>query len=295
MNLQHSDWQICARSYAQLGESVLWHPEEEALYWTDFYGPSVYRQKKQQGPIECWKVAPDGLIGSLVFANHGRLVLALEHSIATFETGKASSRPFANPKAARNDLAYNDAKVDRAGRYWVGTWNLAESESNALFYCVAADGTSTIADKDFVICNGPTFSPDNRTLYLSDTMGRRILSYDLSQDGILSGRRTFFTFSPEDGMPDGITADSEGNIWCALYGGSKIVCIADNGVLKQTLALPTPLVTSLCFGGPSLKTIYATTGWKPGVTEETKTLDIGGAVFMREVEVAGLPEPILNI
>ncbi len=197
----------------------MWHPTEEALYWIDYYGPYIHRQKQPKGPVERWKVARGEIIGSLVFAGEGLLVLAVDHGLHFFDTATGGMRFFADPKNGKIDLAYNDSKADRAGRYWVGTLNLAETVPNGVFYRVHADGRATIADEGFLICNGPAFSPDNRILYFSNSAGRRILAYDLDLDGSISGRRTFFSFSCGDGMPDGLTVDSDGNIWCALYGG----------------------------------------------------------------------------
>jgi sugar lactone lactonase YvrE len=289
------DWQVCAMTHDRLGESILWHPTEQALYWIDFYGPFVHRQKQAKGPVETWKIDAGKAIGSLVFADKGRLLLALDHGLHLFDLDTGATRFFADPKKGRKDLAYNDAKVDRAGHYWVGTYDVAEAQPRGVFYHVAASGSASVADKGFVVCNGPAFSPDNRRLYFSDSVGRRILVYDLDSGGNLSGRRTLIAFSPDDGLPDGLTVDSAGNVWCALYGGSKVLCLDTEGGIKQSLPVPTPHVTSLCFGGPDLKTLYVTTGWSAGTTEETKEQDIGGSVFMRSVECPGLPEPVITL
>lgn len=295
METAESGWQICAQMHDRLGESVLWHPEEEALYWIDFYGPSVRRQKQSGGPVETWEINRGETIGSLVFADEGRLILAVDHGLHLFDTKTSIRRFFADPKGGRTDLVYNDSKVDRAGRYWVGTYEVTESKPQGVFYRVEADGTATVADQGFTICNGPAFSPDNRRLYFSDTVGRRIFSYELNHDGSLSGRQTFFSFSESDGLPDGLAVDSGGNVWCALYGGAKVVCVDANGVLRQSLPVPTTYVTSLCLGGPGLRTLYVTTGWSSVTTEANKTGDVGGAVFMRPADVAGLPEPIISL
>lgn len=292
--MSNSDWQICAQTHDKLGERILWHPIEAALYWIDFYGPFVHRQKRAKGPVESWKIGAGQAIGSLVFADKG-LLLALDHGLHHFDPGTGATRFFTDPKNGQRDLAYNDGKVDRAGRFWVGTYDVAEMEPSGIFYRVAPDGTASIADRGFVVCNGPAFSPDNRRLYFSDSAGRRILIYDLALDGTISGRRTFFSFSPDDGMPDGLAVDSAGNVWCALYGGGKVVRIDAQGALKLSLPLPTAHVTSLCFGGVELKTLYVTTGWSAGTTEATKMEDIGGSVFMRPVDIPGLPEPVVTL
>jgi sugar lactone lactonase YvrE len=288
------DWQICALTHDRLGESILWHPIEQALYWVDFYGPFVHRQEQAKGAVETWKIDAGETIGSLVFADKGRLLLALDHGLHHFDPDTGKTRFFADPKKGQKHLAYNDAKADRAGRYWVGTYDVAEVEPRAILYRVAADGSASVADEGFVVCNGPAFSPDNRKLYFSDTVGRRILVHDLAANGGLSGRRTFIAFSPEDGLPDGLAVDSAGNVWCALYGGSKVVCIDPGGRIARTLLLPTPHVTSLCFGGPDLRTLCVTTGWSAGTKEETKERDLGGSVFMRPVDCPGLPESVVG-
>lgn len=291
----NSEWQICAQTRDRLGESILWHPVERALYWIDFYGPLVHRQKWGGSQVESWKIDPGETIGSLVFADKGRLLLAVDHGLHILETDTGRMRFFADPKNGQTNLAYNDGKVDRAGRYWIGTYDLSEREPNGVFYRMRSDGAAEVADKGFVICNGPTFSPDNRKLYFSDTVGQRILSYDLDSDGMISGRRVFFAFANNDGMPDGLTVDSAGNVWCALYGGSKVVCIDARGTLRKSLYLPATFVTSLCFGGPELTTLFVTTGWDNSTTEATKANDVGGAVFMRQVDSPGLAEPFMSL
>lgn len=290
-----SDWQICAKTRDRLGESILWHPAEAALYWIDFHGPFVHRMKRGKGPVETWKIDAGKAIGSLVFADKGRLILALDTGLYLFDPATAETMPFADPKNGRADIAYNDGKVDRAGRYWVGTYDVLEAAPSAVFYRVARDGTAVVADEGFVVCNGPGFSPDNRTLYFSDSMGRRILAYDLDHDGNLSGKRTFVQFGTDDGLPDGLTVDSAGNVWCALYGGGKVVCLDAAGRLEASLPLPVAHVTSLCLGGPDLKTLHVTTGWSAATTEATKKQDPGGSVFMRQVDIPGLPEPIITL
>ena len=44
-----SDWQVIGETRDRLGESPLWHPREQALYWIDFYGPTVHRLEPATG------------------------------------------------------------------------------------------------------------------------------------------------------------------------------------------------------------------------------------------------------
>jgi D-xylonolactonase len=291
MEVQRLDWRIRAQMHDRLGESVLWHPQEQALYWIDYYGPFVHRQKALGGPVETWKIDIGETIGSLAFVDGGRLLVAAHHGLYFFNPSNGSTEFFADPKGGRKDLIYNDAKVDRTGRYWVGTLNLDETQASSNFYRVSPDGRAEVADSGFAICNGPAFSPDNRCLYFSDSSERRILRYELNENGALSNRRTLFTFSVDDGLPDGLAVDSAGNVWCALYGGGKVVCIDPTGLIEQSLPLPASYATSLCFGGRGLGTLFVTTGWNTAEDAAANPKDKGGNVFMRHVDVVGLPEP----
>ncbi|TPL97834.1 SMP-30/gluconolactonase/LRE family protein [Mesorhizobium sp. B2-3-11] len=290
----NTEWTISAPTRDRLGESILWHPVEQALYWIDFYGPTVHRQRRGSGVVDSWKIDLGETIGSLVLTDKG-LLLALDHGLHLFDTQTGKARAFADPKNGQANLVYNDGKVDRAGRYWIGTYDVSERDPNAVFFRMGPSTSWEVADKGFVICNGPAFSPDNRRLYFSDTVGHRILRYELDDSGSISGRRVFFAFANNDGMPDGLAVDSAGNVWCALYGGSKVVCIDPKGTLRRSLYLPATFVTSLCFAGPDLKTLCVTTGWDSRTTEATKANDVGGAVFRRPVDIAGLPEPVLSL
>jgi sugar lactone lactonase YvrE len=288
-----SDWQISARTHDRLGESALWHPEEWALYWIDFYGPSVHRLK--DGAVKSWTLGVGKMIGSLVFADQGRLILAVDQALHVFDPGTGKTTRFGGLAPGSDDIGFNDGKVDRAGGYWLGTFEITETKPDAVFYRVSPAGELALADSGFVVCNGPSFSPDNRILYFSDSVGRRILAYDLDLKGNLARRRTFIQFSADDGMPDGLAVDSEGNLWCALYGAGKVVRLSPSGDITLSLSAPVTNVTSLCFGGPDLKSLYLTSAWSGGTTEATKQQDGGGCLFTRQVECAGLPEPVFRL
>jgi sugar lactone lactonase YvrE len=288
-----SEWQISARTHDRLGESALWHPEEQALYWIDFYGPSVHRLK--DGVVKSWTFGVGKMIGSLVFVDQGRLILAIDQTLHVFDPANGETARLGGLAPGSTDIAFNDGKVDRAGRYWLGTFEITETKPDAAFYRVSPSGDLSLADGGFIVCNGPSFSPDNRTLYFSDSVGRRIFAYDLDPSGNLSRRRTFHQFSADDGMPDGLAVDSEGHLWCALYGAGKVVRFSPAGEIALSLSAPVANVTSLCFGGPDLRTLHLTTGWSSGTTEATKQQDDGGCLFTRQVECAGLPEPVFRL
>ena len=281
---------LLAQTRDRLGESPMWHPGEQALYWVDWYGPTLRRMWKD-GQIESWTIPGTTFIGSFVFATGGRLMLAIDTGLALFDPRTGALTHFADPSGAREAVAYNDSKVDWSGRLWVGTFDIPETEPRGILYCVDAKGHSQIADSGFIVCNGPAFSPRGDILYFSDSVGRRILAYDMDREsGSLRNRRVFAHLSDDEGLPDGLTVDSEGSLWCAHYGAGRLTRYAPDGTVLAVIALPCPVVTSMSFGGPDLTTLFVTTGWSPGVQRAEDEEGPGGGLFAIETGIRGLPE-----
>jgi sugar lactone lactonase YvrE len=286
---EQQEWRIVSNSRDLLGESPQWNSKTGELFWVDFYGPTI-RRLSPNGTRTDWVLRQFATIGSLVFCADGRLVIAAENGLHIFDPCDGSTVPFADPNQGRADLAYNDAKVDRHGNYWVGNFDAAEVAPRGILYVLNRNGEWRIGDSGFAVCNGPTFSPKGDVLYFSDSVGRQSLAYDLDRSGRLSGRRVFQRFSKQDGLPDGCCADAEGCTWIALHDGGKIVRLSPRGERLTTLWLPVPRVTACCFGGSNLQTLYVTTG------KSAETPDpADGALFAIDVAVPGLPEPMLDL
>lgn len=290
------NWTIAAQTRDRLGESPMWHPAHNALYWIDWYGPTLHRKIWGQDEIQSWTIPDTSMIGSFVFASGGRLMLAVDSGLVLFDPDSGATSAFADPNGGRERVLYNDSKLDRFGRLWVGTFDTSETEPRGILYCVRPDGSWRLGDSGFAVCNGPAFSPDGKTMYFSDSAGRRILAYDVEQNADAPrGRRIFAQFADHDGLPDGLTVDAEGGVWCAQYGGGRVSRFAPDGRLLQAIALPCPIVTAPAFGGPDLTTLFVTTGWSPGVGAAADETGPGGAVFALETGIRGLPEPAFAV
>lgn len=290
------DWTILAQMGDRLGESPMWSPAEQALYWVDWYGPIVRRLKRGAARVESWIIPGETVLGSFVFASGGRLLLAVDSGLVIFDPATGSTTPFADPNARRPGVGYNDSKLDRQGRLWVGTYDLPETEPRGILYGVEASGRWAVGDSGFAVCNGPALSPDGRTMYFSDSMGKRVLAYDVDPAALrLSNRRVFAGFGEGEGVPDGLTVDSEGCLWCAQYGAGRITRFAADGSVRDVYELPCPVVTAPAFGGPDMTTLFVTTGWSPGVTRPGDEKAGGGAVFALKTGIRGIPEPVFAI
>ena len=290
------DWTIVSPIRDRLAESPMWHAGERALYWTDWYGPTLHRKRWGQETVESWTIRNETVLGSFVFASHGRLLLAVDSGLVIFDPATGKTTPFANPDGSREGMVYNDSKLDRFGRLWVGSFELTETDPRGVLHCVTADGVATIGDAGFASCNGPAFSPDGRTLYFSDSVNRRILAYDVSPDSRrLTNRRVFASFKLHEGLPDGLTVDSNGGVWCALFGGARVVRFEPDGTLNAGYALPCPITAAVGFGGPDMNILFVATGWSSGVEQASDEMHGGGAVFAMETSFRGIPEPVFAL
>lgn len=280
------DWRILTDHRDKLGESVQWDGARGELFWIDFYGPTIHRLGAD-GRCKDWTLPQFASIGSVVPCDDGRLVIGVDDGLYFFDPSTGAVAPFADPNQGRPDLPYNDAKVDRHGNYWIGNFDATESAPRGVLYVLNRRGEWRIGDSGFVVCNGPTFSPQGDVLYFSDSLARQSLAYDLDgATGKLSRRRVFQKYSEADGVPDGCCVDTQGCIWVAMYDGGKVIRLSPDGERLDILSLPARNITSCCLGGPELRTLFVTSGRAADDSERE-----GGALFATEVDAPGLPEP----
>jgi xylono-1,5-lactonase len=280
---------------SRLGESALWVRKETRLYWLDLTAPAMHRFDPATGVNEMWELPLDTPLGGVVRTRRGLLLAAPEGLFQCDFDGRRIEL-WTNPNARPDDTWFNDCKVDRGGRLWLASKHLKESEAAGQLYRVLPDGSSVVADQGFACANGPAFSPDGGRLYLADTTAKRIYVYDLDPvSGALSDRRHFAEFSPEDGEPDGMTVDAEGGLWVCHWGGCRLTRFLPDGHRDRAITLPVPQVTSCCFGGEDLRTLFITTASIDMTTADAAKAPLAGSLFAANVGVAGLEEPMFPL
>ena len=170
----------------------------------------------------------------------------------------------------------------------------SEAADTGAIYRLAADGRCIAASPFVSITNGPAVSPDGRTLYHIDTLGGVIHACDLAADGSLANRREFARIPNEQGYPDGPTMDAEGCLWVGLYKGSAVRRYAPDGQLLETVRFPVDAITKIAFGGPDLKTVYATTANKHLSPAEKAANPHAGDLFAFRVAVPGVAGTLIR-
>ena len=279
-----------------LGESPLWHPAEQVLYWCDIPGHKLNRFDPVSGAHREWAFDTD--VACCAPLQDGGLLLALRSGLVRFDPSTGESTSLAK---APYDLAqerFNDGKADPQGRFWVGTIYEPRDPPCAALYRYSEARLTKMAS-DITVSNGLAWSPDARTMYWADTKAHRIdaLDFDVG-DGSLSRRRVFAEFPTKatgqalasyGGRPDGAAVDAEGGYWVAMFEGARLLRFAPDGSLTRELPLPVRCPTMPCFGGRDLKTLYITTSREKRPADELVREPLAGCVLQVRVEVPGLP------
>ena len=267
----------------------MWHPGENALFWVDIKGRAVHEFRPDDGTRRSYSVGEE--IGCLVPRARGGWIAALRSGFAHLDLDGGSSTPVADPEADRPGNRFNDGKCDRRGRFWAGTMDDAATEPTGSVYRLSADGRVTRVLSGYIVTNGIGWSPDDRTMYFTDSKNKVILAYDFDAGvGELANERVFATVPAGEGTPDGLTVDAEGCVWSAHWDGWRITRYRPDGTIAEVIAMPVRRPTSCAFGGKGLDRLYVTSA-REGLDEDTLAEGpLAGSLFEVRLGVCGLAE-----
>ncbi|XP_043289097.1 uncharacterized protein [Venturia canescens] len=194
----------------------------------------------------------------------------------------------------RNGTRFNDGKIDPKGRFWAGTMGIELEPELGSLYRIGSDNVPKNMISPVSISNGLVWSHDNKTFYYIDSPTLQVWAYDYDlETGEISKKRVVFDYKSLNlpGLPDGMTIDTDGNLWIAIYDGARVISIdPKSGKLLRTLKIPAKQVTSVAFGGPNLDTLFVTTARVGLKSEDLKSQPKAGSVFaVKGLNVSGKP------
>ncbi len=292
---------VVAQALTQLGENPVWDVRAERLYWIDVFGQAIFRSTADGRELTVWQPGP---LNAMALRAGGGVLAVAGPRIYLYDFGSAASET-----VFEAEVALNDGKVDRQGRFVTGgvapglsdpthvTAAGAEPPRAGLFR-VDADLTVHACGDGVSVSNGPAFSPDGRTLYWSDSGTRQVYAWDYDPaDGVATGRRLHADFAADTepgtaAVPDGATVDAEGCRWVAAFFGHEVRRYRPDGTLDRRLRLPVHSPTSVTFGGPDLDVLFVTSMAAeqfPGNPHKSGPLD-GSVLAVHGLGVTGLPE-----
>ena len=271
---------------AELGEGPIWW--DHSLYWVDINAGRLHIYTPATGGKQSFDTGE--MIGTVVPRQSGGVILARETGLVAFDPQTEESTPLPWPADQRIVNRFNDGKCDPQGRLWVGT--IGREEPIASLFRVDAGFEVTEAISGVRISNGLCWDEARGRFYYIDSPVGLIDAFDWDgETGSISNRRTIARLPEgETGVPDGMTIDTQGRLWVAVFGGYGVHCIdPDTGKSLEKVNVPAAKTTACWFGGENLDELYITTASIREDAASLQTYPLAGSLFFCRPGATGLP------
>ncbi|MEO6829254.1 MAG: SMP-30/gluconolactonase/LRE family protein [Acidobacteriaceae bacterium] len=284
----------CVLPYAAIvGESPVWHPGQQRLYWIDIQGKQIHRFDPASRENESFPL-PE-IVTCIQLRSSGGLVLTLKKNFAFFDPESQHLDRLQGVEGDLPDNRFNDGKCDPQGRFWAGTMNAKHwDKPSGSLYRMERNLKLKKMQSQVICSNGSGWSPDGHTMYYTESFRYGIFAYNFDPaTGNIENRRLFAEIDSEarkaGGFPDGMTVDAEGFVWSNQVGVGKIVRYDPAGKIERIIDLPVPRATDCTFGGSNLETLYITSARETMTLAELKEAPLSGSLFAIETGIKGQP------
>ena len=263
-------------------EGPVWDPVK-GLYFSDVMNGGVFLLGRDD-KVSLAVPKRRGIGGMALHADGGLVVGGRDIVHVNLATGE--SKALLTSDVTAEAIGFNDLTTDAAGRIYVGSLAYrvfaGDPPRAGHLHVIDLDGSVRTISDGIMLTNGLGVSPDGKRLYHSDARGGLVRVYDVQADGAVGPWRKFADMG-ETGVADGLKVASDGSVWVADAHGGRVAVFNPDGSHRNDLAVPLPMVTSLCFAGDDLRDLYVVTGSRGGPRENC------GTVFRSRVDVPGLP------
>jgi sugar lactone lactonase YvrE len=282
-----NDVELVLDAHAALGEGPIWLPADNMLAWVDITGHRVHRFDPATGRDESFDVGQP--VGAVAPRASGGLAMALRDGFGLLDTATGRVEMIADTEADNPGNRMNDGKCDSEGRFWAGTMAFDSRPGAGALYRLDRDHVVTRMLSDVTVSNGIDWSLDNRTMYFVDSQsGLDAFDYEPT-GGQITNRRRIVTIPADLGAPDGMTLDSEGYLWVAIWGGWMVRRYAPDGRIDREIRVPVARTSSCAFGGPDYADLYITTASPEPGSDEHASQPHSGGLFRVRPGVTGRP------
>jgi sugar lactone lactonase YvrE len=234
------------------GESPRWHDNRlwfcnwgfQEIIAVDLHGRSEVVARVPTTIPFCIDWLPDGRL--LVVSGQESLLLRREAggSLATH----ADLRPL-------SDHGCNEIVVDGRGNIYVnaGGFDRAGQNPSGIIALVSPDGSARQVADGIAFPNGMVVTPDNSTLIIAESHGKKLTAFDIVAHGSLSHRRVWADL--KDGVPDGLCIDVDNAIWYADVPNKRCVRVREGGEILRTVNVDRGCFACM-LGGSEKKTLF---------------------------------------
>ena len=274
---------------ATLGEGPVWDADEHVLYWVDIEGKKVHVYDPASDTDRAIELQHRP--GTVVKRRSGGLMIAIDNGFAALDPQTGAVEVWCEPESDKPENRFNDGKCDPAGRFWAGSMAHDAKTPSAALYCLDPDRTVRQVLDGVIVSNGIAWSEDAKTMYYIDTMTNKLEAFDYDIDtGEVANRRTVVEVPAGQGFLDGMTRDSQGRLWVAIWGASRVVCFdPQTGAQIDQVDVPASQSSACWFGGPDLDELYITSA-RTGLDDAALAKEpLAGGLFRARPGARGVP------
>lgn len=270
----------------ELGEGPVWDQDSQSIWWVDILKMELHEYHTAFDIHKIVKVPYNP--SCVVITNDGELLVAFNHRFAILDKVNGKILKKIDMPLTKNDIRFNDGKCDSSGKFWAGT---ISNTRDGKLWCMGNDYNVTVKLNNIGVSNGLAWSGDDLIFYYIDTITQSVTAYNIDAEGILTEKGIVIRIHKEEGKPDGLTIDSEGMLWVALWDGGKVNRYNPfTGDLLGSVILPVSKVTSCVFGGLQLDELYITTAYS-GLNNHERVLQphAGKLFVVKNMGIKGMP------
>jgi gluconolactonase len=243
------------------------------LYVVNFQKDGTIGLVNPDGEVSLFITLPEGsTANSIQFDKKGNMFLAdfTGHNVLKVDmktkrvTTHARDEGFNQP---------NDLCINRKGQLFASDPNWKTGTGK--LWRINTDGNAVLLASDMGTTNGIELSPDEKTLYVNESVQRKIWAFNVDAKGNISNKRLFAEFT--DFGFDGMKCDKAGNLYVTRYGKGTILVLSPEGKFIREVQLKGKNCSNLVFGGKDGKTIFVTLQDRKGM--EKFQNDIAGKKY----------------
>ena len=287
--------ELIYQAQAICGESPVWDEVIHRLYWADVVNGNVYIFNPINGSNKTCNTGQ--VLGSIALCERGGLLLSCAKGFFFLDPDTGKMEPAVDREILSAGHFFADGKCDPRGRFWAGTYQQDITEAIGVLYSLENDLSVKKRAEKFILSNGLAWNIDKGKFYFIDSIAKCVYMFDYdSISGDLANQQIVRKFSGDTILPDGMTIDTDGFLWIALFNAGKVIRIDPvTGETNFEVLVPNAKqVTSCTFGGNDFDELYITTARELegpyGIPEDDlRFQDNAGGLFKAKLPFKGLP------
>lgn len=224
------------------------------VYAVSFARQPTIGRVSPDGKGEVWIELQNGSLGNGIrFDRRGLMYVAdyTGHNILRIDPKTRKVSVFAHNGEMNQP---NDIAITAKGEFYASDPDWKNGKGQIWF--INRKGQTRRVAPDMGTTNGIDVSPDGRTLYVNESVQRKVWAFQIEKDGSLSGKRLLIEF-PDHGF-DGMRVDVDGNLYITRYGKGTVAKVSPEGKMIREIGVLGARPSNICFGGPDGRTAYVT-------------------------------------